>query len=156
MFKDFIFPGYVRMSRVERRASRRTSDRGRLIQLGMLIAMVVGLDTDRTLAYQLFALLLCMVVISRLCLQIQPPRVSVQRRLPRYATAGESFRYYVTVTNEGDKVEKDLILIDNPKVIPPGREQYREAREPGEETRNAWDRWIGFHRFMWLQRRNTG
>jgi uncharacterized protein (DUF58 family) len=82
--------------------------------------------------------------------------VSIHRHLPRYATADETFEYYITVSNQGDRVERDLRLEDNPRSVAPSFEQFRHAREPGEETRNAWDRWIGFHRFMWLQRHNTG
>jgi hypothetical protein len=73
MFKELIFPGYLRLSRASRRASRKTSERGRLIQLGMMISMIIGLDTDRTLAYQLFAFLLCMVIISRIASRVDPP-----------------------------------------------------------------------------------
>ncbi|MEX2489888.1 MAG: DUF58 domain-containing protein [Pseudomonadales bacterium] len=156
MFKELIFPGYVRLSRAGRHASRKTSERGRLIQLGMLITMVVGMDMERTLAYQLFALLLCIIIGSRISLKIHPPNLSVQRHLPGFATANEPFEYYITVHNEGSNVERDLQLVDNPEVISPTLEQFRRAREPGEDTRNAYDRWIGFHRFIWLQRRNTG
>lgn len=156
MFKELIFPGYVRLSRVGRHASRKTTDRGRMIQLGMLIAMIIGVDMGRTLVYQLFALLLCMIIVSRLSLKLQPPSLSLTRSLPRYATVNEPLEYCITLRNEGNNVERDLELVDNPKVISPTLEQFRSAREPGEETRNAYDRWIGFHRFIWLQRHNTG
>ena len=76
--------------------------------------------------------------------------------MPKYATAGQTFEYFINVSNEGGQVERDLKLIDNPRIIPPDIQQFREKREPGEETRNAYDRWIGFHRFVWLQRLNTG
>ena len=135
---------------------RRSSDRGRLMQTATFICGAVGLDTDLTYVYQLFALMLCILICSRVSLRFMVPEVSVRRRLPRYATAGEPFEYYVTVVNDGDRVERDLTIMDNPKVVPPTYEQYLKTREPGEETRNAYDRWIGFHRFIWLQRLNTG
>lgn len=127
-----------------------------MVQMGAVICAALGVDTDLTLIYQLFALLLCLIVFSRLTLSLRSPHVSVKRRLPRYATAGEPLEYYIEIVNEGDQVENDLTLIDNPKVRPPTIEQFRSEREPGEETRNAYDRWLGFHRFMWLQRINTG
>jgi uncharacterized protein (DUF58 family) len=156
MFKEAIFPGYVRLSRASRNASRRTSDRGRFIQTATVICAAIGVDTNLTLVYQLFAFLLCLVIVSKLSLRIQQPKVEVRRRLPRYATSGQTFEYFISVTNKGSHIERDLKLIDNPKVIPPDFEQFKQAREPGEETRNAYDRWIGFHRFVWLQKRNTG
>ncbi len=156
MFREFIFPGYVRLSRASRKASRRTSERGRLIQTGAVVCAAIGIDTGLTLVYQLFAFLVCLIVVSRISLRLQIPRVSVRRRLPRYATAGQPFEYSISVRNESDLVESDLKIIDHPRVIPPDITQFRQEREPGEETRNAWDRWIGFHRFIWLQRQNTG
>ena len=156
MFKDSIFPAYARLSRASRRASRRNSDRGTLIITSAIICAAVGIDTGLTLVYQLFALLLCLIIVSRLSLRIQKPEVTLERHLPKYATEGQEFEYFIRVTNQGDHIEDELRLNDNPLVVPPGLEQFKVAREPGEETRNAYDRWIGFHRFMWLQRLNTG
>lgn len=127
-----------------------------MLRTGAIICAAFGIDTDLTLIYQLFALLLCLLLVSRAALFLQKPRVSVKRHLPRYATAGEPFEYLIEVRNEGDAVETDLTLIDNPRVTAPSAIEYRNLREPGEETRNRWDRFIGYHRFMWLQRRNTG
>ena len=95
-------------------------------------------------------------MISRASLWLARPRVSVQRRLPQYATAGEPFSYTITVIKDGDSVETDLRLVDTPVNRVPSLEEFRLHREPGEETRNAYDRWIGFHRFMWLLRTKTG
>ena len=156
MFKDSIFPAYARLSRASRKASRRNSDRGTLIITSTIICAAVGIDTGLTLVYQLFALLLCLIIVSRLSLRIQKPEVTLERHLPKYATAGQEFEYFIRVTNQGDQIERELRLNDNPLVVQPGLEQFKAEREPGEESRNAYDRWIGFHRFMWLQRLNTG
>ena len=156
MFRRVIYPSYARLTSASRKASRRTSERGGFIQTGAVFSAVIGIDTNLTLVYQLFALLLCMIILSRIALRYQKPQVSLRRRLPRYATVGEPFEYQISITNLGDQIEKDLRIVDNPRVITPDYEQFRREREPFEETRNAYDRWIGFHRFMWLQRRNTG
>ncbi len=155
-FREFIFPSWIRVTRASRRASRRNSERGRLLQTSTFICAAVGLDTDLTFVYQLFALLLCILIASRLSLKLYIPEVDVRRRLPKYATAGEPFEYFITVFNEGDRIERDLKVMDNPRVVPPTFEQFKSTKEPGEESRNAYDRWIGFHRFIWLQRLNTG
>ena len=118
--------------------------------------MAVGIDTNLTLVYQLFALLLAMLVVSRLSLRFARPRIRLQRRLPGFATVGEPFEYPIFVTNLGDNLERDLRVSDNPRSVPPDYEEFMAAREPFEDSRNAWDRWIGFHRFIWLQRIKTG
>lgn len=152
----FFYPSWSRLTRIDRNASRRRSERGGLIQTGAVVCAALGIDTDLTLIYQLFALLVCLIVASRVSLRFLTPSVRVSRRLPRYATAGEPFTYHLLVENTGTRVERDLSFEDNPKVVPPSFELFASAREPGEESRNAWDRAIGFHRFVWLQRRLTG
>ncbi len=156
MFRDIAFTGYARLSRTGRKASRRGTNRGLFIWTGVLISGAVGIDTNLTLVYQLFAVLLSLIVFSRLALRIQKPEITLHRRLPKYATAGQAFEYTILVKNNGKQVETGLAIIDHPKTIPPCLEQFKAAKEPGEETRNAYDRWIGFHRFVWLQKLMTG
>lgn len=121
-----------------------------------VVCAAFGIDTDLTLVYQLFALLLCLIVASRLSLSLKKPAVTAKRHLPRYATAGEPFEYYIDVVNRGNETERDLGLMDNPLVKSPTFAEFSGAREPDEETRNAYDRFIGYHRYIWLQRRKTG
>ncbi|MEX2326423.1 MAG: hypothetical protein WD558_01715, partial [Pseudomonadales bacterium] len=156
MFRSLIFPSYVRLFGASRRSSIRTSERGQLLRTATVICAAVGIDTDLTLVYQLFALLLCLLVVSRLGLSLKKPDVTVKRRLPRYATAGEPFSYHIDVVNNGDETERDLSLLDNPRVKSPSLAEFTQAQEPGEESRNIYDRFIGYHRFIWLQRRKTG
>lgn len=157
MFKEFVFPAWAKMATAGgRHRRRRTTDRGRLLQTGTIICLALGIDTDLNLIYQMFALLVSLIIVSRLSLRFDRPNVSVRRRLPRYATAGEPFTYYIDVDNQGERVEADLRVVDNPVMRAPTIEEYRREREPGEETRNAWDRFIGFHRFMYLMRMKTG
>nr|MCS5575071.1 hypothetical protein [Pseudomonadales bacterium] len=68
-FRDRIFPTWVRLTAVNRKAMRRNSDRGRLMQTGTVICGAVGLDTDLSFAYQLFALMVCVLIASRLTLR---------------------------------------------------------------------------------------
>lgn len=156
MFRDFVFPGYARLSRSGRRAKRRSTETGRFIQTSAVVCGAIGIDTNLTHVYQLFAFLICLIILSRFALRIQHPKVTVKRHLPRYATAGQTFEYMISVRNDGELTERGLKIIDNPLVVTPDIDQFKSQQEPGEETRNAYDRWIGFHRFMWLQRLNTG
>lgn len=156
MFKDWVYPAYARFSRPRRIRKRLGSDRGRFIQTGAVITAVLGLNTDASLIYQLFAFLFCLTLISRIGLKFHQPKISLSRKLPAYATVGEPFEYQIAITNTGDHLESDLQIIDNPLIMPPSREEFRTQREPDEESRNAYDRFIGFHRFMHLQRIHTG
>lgn len=156
MIRRLIYPSYARISRVSRKSSRRISERGQLIQIGIIITAALGIDTELTLIYQLFAFLGCLYLAATLATLFQRPKLSVQRFLPKFVTVGESFQYKVHIHNEGDHLEQDLKLIEKPLVQPPSYSEFINAREPGEEDRNAYDRYVGFHRFIWLQRRKTG
>jgi uncharacterized protein (DUF58 family) len=151
----FFFRTYRRLLRTRHRTSV-ASDRGRMVRTGAVVCAALGVDTDLTLIYQLFALLICLILVARVALALQKPVVAIRRRLPRYATAGEAFEYEVEVSNLGNTVEKDLRLTDNPTLQPPTLAAFQRQREPNEASRNAWDRFIGFHRFIWLLRLGTG
>ncbi|MFT7131595.1 MAG: hypothetical protein ACI81O_000301, partial [Cyclobacteriaceae bacterium] len=156
MFRDRLYPAYARFARPKKHQKRRTTDRGRMVQTGLIISAALGVDTNLNLIYQLFALLACLLIVSRLALRLHPPNVSISRHLPRFATDGQAFDYTLKVTNLGQRVETDLQVVDTLVIKAPSRDEFQQLAEPGEETRNAYDRTIGFHRFMWLLRRKTG
>ena len=97
----------------------------------------LGVDTDLTLIYQLFAFLLCLAIVARIGTRLRKPQVTVSRVLPGYATCGEPFQYTVRVTNNGTKPEQDLVINDVPTTIHPTLEEFRDTKEPEEEKRNA-------------------
>lgn len=157
MFKDWVYPAYVRAMRPRKKPrKRRPTERGQLVLTGALLTAALGINTDSSFIYQLFALLLCTGIASRITLRMARPNVSVRRMLPRYATAEQTFLYRIRISNLDDEPEYDLVVADQPTIKVPDRQQYRTEREPFEESRNAYDRFIGFHRFMYLQRQNTG
>lgn len=156
-FKHWLFKGYVRAFRPRRKPRRRRpTDRGQLILTGAVLTAALGLNTESSYVYQLFSLLLCLAIAARLGLRFSKPDVSVQRLLPRYATAGQNFTYRIRVTNLGAKTEADLTISDFPAAKLPSLDQYRAEKEPFEDSRNAYDRFIGFHRFIYLQKQLTG
>jgi uncharacterized protein (DUF58 family) len=156
MFRDRVYPAYVRAMRPRLRRKRQGTDRSQALGPLIVFCAVLGLNTDKSLVYQLFAFLLCAILISRFSLRLSKPNVSVHRKLPNYATADQPFEYQIIVDNTGNRTEADLRLVDIPLVQPPTRQQFRTEAEPGETSRNAYDQFIGFHRFIYLQRRNTG
>ncbi len=129
---------------------------GQFLLAGLLITATLGIDTDLTLSYQLFALLLSCYLVASVASSLVVPRISVKRKLPEFATMGERFSYRIVVTNVGRKPVSDLEILDAPRVVTPELEEYLATPEPREEERNAYDRFIGFHRFIWLQRHKTG
>lgn len=157
MFKDWVYPAYARAMRPRKKPrKRRHTERGQLVLTGALLTAALGMNTESSFVYQLFALLLCVGIGSRITLRMARPNISIRRILPRYATAEQTFTYRIRTGNLGDESEYDLVVADQPTIKVPDRQQYRTEREPFEESRNAYDRFTGFHRFMYLQRQNTG
>ncbi|MBV1879463.1 MAG: DUF58 domain-containing protein [Pseudomonadales bacterium] len=156
MFRDWIYPLYIKAARPRPKRKRQASDKSRLIALATVICAALGLNTDSTLIYQLFSLLLCLLVSARFLLRFNQPHVLPTRHLPRYVTAHQPFQYRISLTNKGNNTEQDLRVIDLPQLTPPSRAQFHLAKEPGEETRNPYDQWMGYHRFRYLLKLNTG
>lgn len=156
-FKHWFYKGYRRAFRPRKKLrKRRLTEKGQLIITGAVLTAALGLNTETSFVYQLFALLLCLAIASRIGLRIARPNIAVRRLLPRHVTAGETFHYRIRVDNLGDEVESDLTVSDIPKNQMPSLQQYQSSREPDEESRNGYDRFIGFHRFIYLQRQLTG
>ena len=156
-FKHWFFKGYRRAFRPRSKLRRRRpTEKGQLIITGAVLTAALGLNTENSFVYQLFALLFCLAVASRFGLRVSRPEIDIKRLLPRYVTAEEKFTYRVRITNLGDELEADLTVSDIPLARLPSLKHFLTEREPYEESRNAYDRFIGFHRFIYLQRQLTG
>jgi uncharacterized protein (DUF58 family) len=92
---------------------RRLSRPGMLVVGGFCLATLVGLDVQHTIAYQAFALLFVLLVVSVILTIGFRGRFSVHRELPRFGTAGVPMEYTVTVRNEGRRAQSDLTFLEN-------------------------------------------
>src|SRR3989338_9417394 len=144
------------VSSLQHRLGRRLTPAGRLALAAFGAAAVVGLDTNRTLGSQVFALLGALLVLATAASATFRARLSARRVLPRFATAGQPVTYRVVLTNETDARQEGLVLLDDLADPRPSFEEFTRAREPGEERRNWFDRSVGYPRWMWLVARNRG
>jgi len=128
----------------------------RLTHTGWLVlgaagtAAALGIDTNRTMSYQAFALGAALLAVAFVATVLFRVRVSVVRELPRYATAGERFDYRVVVHNQGRRPLDATMVREALRDPRPGYSEWRRAREPGEERRNWFDRHQGYFRWRWL------
>ena len=156
MIRESLYNGFSQVTRNDPFRKRRTTDRGRMLMMAIVICAALGIDTDQSLVYQVFALLLSVMIISRLSLRLPSPDLSVRRVLPTTATAGQSFEYSVLITNHSQEDQFEISIVDNPQARVPDLETFLTTPEPEEDQRNAWDRFVGFYRYLWLQRLMTG
>ncbi|OGL13249.1 MAG: hypothetical protein A3I17_02960 [Candidatus Rokubacteria bacterium RIFCSPLOWO2_02_FULL_72_37] len=144
------------VSSLQHRLDRRLTPAGRLVLATLGAAAVVGLDTNRTLGAQVFALLGSLIVLSALASARFRVRLTARRILPRFATVGCPVTYRVVLRNETDARQGGLVLLDDLADPRPSFDEFASAREPGEERRNWFDRSVGYPRWMWLVARNRG
>ena len=95
------------------RIPRRLTSSGLAISGGLVVVAMTGLDTENTIAYQVFALLFFLLLVSLPFLFAFALRFSAVRRLPRFATAGQPFSYAVVLTNLSSKSQTGLTLLEN-------------------------------------------
>jgi len=135
--------------------------RERLTRAGWLLfgtagaAGAAGIDLNQTLTAQAFTFLAALLVLAYAASLFFRARLEVSRDIPRYATAGERFVYRVTVSNRGSATLSGATLAERFGDPRPGFEEWRAAREPGEERRNWFDRSVGYFRWRWLIERRV-
>jgi uncharacterized protein (DUF58 family) len=118
-------------------------------------AGAAGLDTTQNASYQAATLLGALLALAWGASLLFRARVAVRRELPRYATAGEPFSYVVAVENRGARPLQGATLRERLADPRPRYDEWRRAREPGEERRNWFDRNVGYFRWRWLIERRT-
>ncbi len=96
------------------------------VALGTLIvAGALGADTHQTLAYQVFAFLLALLLIGFTGAAFMRPRFEANREAPRVVTAGQEFSYRVSVRNIGTRRADGLSLLDEAADPRPSFDTFR-------------------------------
>ena len=121
-------------------ANRRFTAAGALVLSSAVLTGAVGVDTTQSVAYQAFGLLVSLAAAAALCLPFLRPRVSVERELPRVATAGKSFTYRARVGNPGAATVDGLSFYEDIVDPRPTHEAYNAA--VGIPTYRAWKRLV--------------
>jgi uncharacterized protein (DUF58 family) len=133
--------------------TRRVRPSGLGLGLVMLLALCLMGQRGRA-TYQLFSLTVGMGLISLPWAFTRRAALTAKRELPRYATAGEKFRYSVSVTHLRPRKLQRAWLAESPTDPRPSFQDFTHLREPGEEERNAFDRSFAYYRWQWLMTGN--
>jgi hypothetical protein len=112
-------------SSVSRWTRRRFTVPGRVVLGAALAGAVLGVETERSMTYQAFALLIAVLACAMPFAWRFRPRVVLERELPRLATAGVPFSYRVTLRAEA--VQRGIALLDNIADPRPDYAQFRAA-----------------------------
>ena len=150
MFKRFFYRGYARTASYKRWIARRLTPAGQLAMAGVAATMLVGFDTTLNVAYLACVLLVMLLLVAVVGSLFLPPRLDVERVLPRFGTVGTTLRYDLHLTNRSNYSQDGLTLFEDLPDPRPRLRDFLETPEPGEEKRNILDRQFGYYRWQWL------
>jgi len=139
----------------DRRLRDRLTPAGWLVLGAAGAAAAAGIDTNLTVTYRAFAFLAALFVLSWVASSLFRCSIEASRDMARYATAGEPFNYRIAVLNRGSRRLAGVRIGEQFADPRPTYQEWRLAREPGEEHRNWFDRKVGYFRWRWLIERRV-
>ena len=122
--------------------------------IGLLMVIVVATGAAAGSAeppvFQTFSLACGLALVAMVSVLFRRAKVEAVREMPAHATAGQGFTYHVSLRNRRGKDLKRFELIETPADPRPSEDLFITSREPGEEKRNFYDRWLAYYRWSWL------
>ena len=106
--------------------SRRFTFAGIILLLSIITSALLGIDTNKTTAYEIFTLLLSILIIAIFVTFFSKIKINLSRKLPRFCTAGESIKYTITLENLTSREMTSLSISEN---LPDPRPTLYELEE---------------------------
>lgn len=115
--------------------------------------MMMGANLRESQVVALSALMLALLVVGAVWAFFRRANVSGVRCLPESGSVDHELRYQVRVTNWGKTALYGISFTDYSDDPRPSEWEFLNLKEPGEETRNVFDRVFAFYRWKWLNDR---
>jgi len=110
VLKRLLYRTHATVYRADRWFKQRFTTAGRLLVGLLVVAGVFGVNIHANLAYQLATLAMGLLGVAMLSALWFRCDVSIRRRLPRYASDGDTLHYVVEVENHSRRVQRGLLL----------------------------------------------
>jgi len=94
------------------RLPRRFTPAGLLALAAAIVSGAIGIDMDQTVAFQAFAFVVCLLVVSMISAIFFRGKFAVRRVLPRFGSVGQPFTYAVQVRKLAGRARRDLELLE--------------------------------------------
>jgi uncharacterized protein (DUF58 family) len=149
-------PAFWRVYRIDRLLRRKLTVAGWFAAALLASSAVFGLNTKDSLIYQLFGLAFGLLLVAAVASWRLGLRASVSRVLPRVATSGVAFDYFLTVKNLGAKDFDGLRVEEVFTSARPTNREFVTYKVREDRTRNLFDRMVGYPRWVSLMRTKVG
>ncbi len=153
--KGWLYPLYRKTERYKRWFAARFTPLGRNVLLFCGIALFFGLNVQRSMIYQLFAVSSSVLFFSYLFTMRLTSRLYTTRLLPDTCVAGRELQYKIRVENRSKRSAKGLFFREALGLRLPDRDEFLTVKEEGEDNRNIFDRKMGYYRWLWLLRKSS-
>ena len=152
-----LFRFYARLNRIDDWFDRRFTVAGRVVLWSAVGAALFSLDTRRSLAFQMFALAVVLLLVAMVwTMRRKPAPFRVRRYLPHLATVGEPFTYRLELRSVANTDGEQIWCHERLSGRLPDARAFTTLREPDAARRTWFDRKMGFPRWVWLARRARG
>ena len=108
-----IYRLFCLIYRVQQLILKRFTAVGIAILLCSIATIIIGLDTKQTMAYQVFTLLLAILLIAIAFGFWFKIRLEIERKLPTFATVGVKLSYSLVVINKTNKIQPGLSFVED-------------------------------------------
>ena len=140
------------ISAINRWVDRRFTSAGLLLLGTAGAAAIIGVDTERAIAYQVFALLAAVVLVAFLATLRFRSAVAVERDASRYATVGEPFVYRLRLNAGTAGPERGLLVRDELADARPTLAAFLEESRRARSSPHWIERLSGFRRWQRMLR----
>ncbi|OGT87518.1 MAG: hypothetical protein A3G96_02860 [Gammaproteobacteria bacterium RIFCSPLOWO2_12_FULL_52_10] len=156
MFRCLLYRSFRQIYSISNWARNRFTPMGGLLFGGMIGSGIFSVDTRQSLSFQIFAFISALLLLALLNMFTFRGKFRVKRVLPEYATVRQPVKYKVIVENLEQRPQPELLLYDDLQTSLPGFQEFISANDPGDSSRNWFDRIVGYPRMINLIQKKRG
>lgn len=155
-YSAWLLQGLSRITFWSDKFKQRLSNLGLAVAAAILLTLVLGANIKLSSIYQLFALLVALLMMALLVVWLKSkikrkPCFEIHRHVPKFATVDIPTTYRIFIHHISAQDVYGLNITERLPQYKPSLSQFLSMTEPNEEKRNWYDRHTGFYRFVWLQ-----
>ena len=156
MFRRLLYRNFRQIYSISNWARNRFTPMGALLFGATIGSGIFSVDTRQSLSFQIFAFLSALLLLALLNMFTFRGKFRVKRVLPEYATVRQPVKYKVIIENLEQRRQSELLIYDELETKLPGFQEFVSANDPVDNSRNWFDRIVGYPRMINLLQKKRG